>query len=80
MTALLGFVEFRFEGFRPGGRPKRTWREVAEKDCQPRKLNKDDGMDGWIIVVFSRLRMLIKDVWQRGWILLGECSDTGPPG
>ena len=27
------------------GRPKRTWREVVEKDCQERKLNKEDAMD-----------------------------------
>jgi len=35
--------------------PKRTWREVVEKDCQPRKLNKEDTMDR------SRWRKLIKD-------------------
>jgi len=38
------------------GRPKRTWREVVEKDCQARKLNKEDAMDR------SKWRKLIKDV------------------
>jgi len=27
------------------GNVKRTWREVVEKDCQARKLNKEDSMD-----------------------------------
>jgi len=39
-----------------GPRPKRTWREVAEKDCQAHKLNTEDAMDR------SRWRKLIKDV------------------
>jgi len=37
-------------------RPKRTWTEVVEKDCQARKLNKEDAVDR------SRWRKLIKDV------------------
>ena len=36
--------------------PKRTCREVIEKDCQARKLKKEDAMDR------SRWRKLIKDV------------------
>jgi len=36
-------MEYEVEGPRPRGRPKRTWREVAEKDCQARKLL-------WIVV------------------------------
>jgi len=39
-----------------GPRPKRTWREVVEKDSQARKLNSEDAMD------HSRWRKLIKDV------------------
>ena len=39
-----------------GPRPKRTWREVAEKDCQARKLSKEDVVDR------SRWKKLIKDV------------------
>jgi len=26
-------------------RPKKTWREIVEKDCQARKLNREDAMD-----------------------------------
>jgi len=33
------------EGARPRGRPKKTWREVVEKDCQVRNLNWEDAMD-----------------------------------
>jgi len=37
------------------GRPKRTWREVVQKDCQARKLNREDAMD------HRRWRKQIKD-------------------
>jgi len=47
---------YEVEGPRPKRRPKRTWREVIEKDCQARKINKEDVMDR------SRWRKLIKDV------------------
>jgi len=43
------------EGSRPRGRPKRTWRQVVQKDCQERKLNREDAMD------HSRWKKLIKD-------------------
>ena len=43
------------EGARPRGRPKRTWREVVQKDCQARKLNREDAMDR------TRWKKLIKD-------------------
>ena len=39
-----------------GPRPKRTWREVVKKDCQARKLNKEDAVE------HSKWRKLIKDV------------------
>jgi len=38
-------VECEVESSRPRGRPKRTWREVVEKDRQARKLNTEDAMD-----------------------------------
>jgi len=38
-------MEYEVEGSRPRGRPKRTRREVMEKDCQARQLNEDDAMD-----------------------------------
>ena len=60
-------MEYEVEGTRPRGRPKRTWREVVKKECQARKLNKEDAMD------HSRWRKLIKDVWWSGWVWVGEC-------
>jgi len=33
------------EGARPSGRPKKTWREIVEKDSQIRKLNREDAVD-----------------------------------
>ena len=33
------------EGARPRGRPKKTWTEIVEKDCQARGLNREDAMD-----------------------------------
>jgi len=38
-------MEYEVEGTRPRGRPKKTWREIVEKDCQARKLNREDAMD-----------------------------------
>ena len=38
-------MEYKVDGARPRGRPNRIWREVVEKDCQARKLNKEDAMD-----------------------------------
>jgi len=49
-------MEYEVEGPKPIGRPKRTWREVVERDCQAHKLNKEDAVDR------SRWRKLIKDV------------------
>ena len=49
-------MDYEVEGPRPTRRPKRSWREVVEKDCQACKLNKEDAMN------HSRWRKLIKDV------------------
>ena len=38
-------MEYEVEGSRPRGRPKRTWTEVVQKDCQARNLNREDAMD-----------------------------------
>jgi len=39
-------IEYEVEGSRARGRrPKRTWREVVQKDCQARNLNREDAMD-----------------------------------
>ena len=47
-------MEYEVEGYRPRGKPKRTWREVVPKDCEARKLNREDAMD------CSRWKKLIK--------------------
>ena len=39
------YMEYVVEGARPRGRPKKTWREIVEKDCQARGLNKEDAID-----------------------------------
>jgi len=39
------YMEYEVEGSRSRGRPKRTWKEVVQKDCQARNLNKEDAMD-----------------------------------
>jgi len=38
-------MEYEVQGSRPRRRPKRTWKEVVQKDCQARHLNKEDAMD-----------------------------------
>ena len=38
-------MEYEVEGARPRSKPKKTWREIVVKDCQARKLNRDDAMD-----------------------------------
>jgi len=47
-------MEYEVESFRPRDRPKRTWKEVVQKDCQAINLNKQDAMDR------SRWKKLIK--------------------
>ena len=32
------------EGTRPRDRPKKTWREIVEKDCRAHGLNTEDAM------------------------------------
>jgi len=59
-------MEYEVEGSRPRGRPKRTWTEVVQKDCQARNLDREDAMDR------SRWKKLIKVGWWSGW-WVGEC-------
>jgi len=47
-------MEYEVQGSRLRGKPKRTWREVVQKDCQARNLNREDAMDR------SRWKKLIK--------------------
>jgi len=37
--------QYEVEGSSPTGRPKRTRKEVVQKDCQACNLNKEDAMD-----------------------------------
>jgi len=37
-------MECEVEAARPRGRPKKTWRQIVEKDCQARKLNREDAV------------------------------------
>jgi len=65
----------KVEDSRPRGRPNRTWKEVVQKDCQARKLNREDAMDR------SRWKKLDKGCMM---IMTGEwvnvSSGTGSPG
>jgi len=38
-------MEYDVEGVKPRGGPKKTWREVVEKDCHTYKLNMEDAVD-----------------------------------
>jgi len=38
-------MEYEVQGVRPRGRPKRTWRQVVQKNCQTCKLNREYAMD-----------------------------------
>jgi len=38
-------MEYEVEDARPRGRPKKTWREIVEKDCKACGLNRVDAMD-----------------------------------
>jgi len=48
-------MEYEVEGALPRDRPKKTWTEIVQKDCQTCKLNKEDAMDR------DRWRKQIKD-------------------
>jgi len=39
------YMEYEVQGSRARGRLKRTLREVVQKDCQARNLNREDAMD-----------------------------------
>jgi len=51
------YMEYEVEGSIPRGRPKTTWREVVQKDCQARNLNREDATD------HSSGKKLIKTGW-----------------
>jgi len=37
-------MDYEAKGVRPRGRPKKTWSEVTEKDCQTRHVCKKDAI------------------------------------
>jgi len=49
-------MECEVEGPRHRGRPKRTWSEIVENDCQALKLDTEDAVDR------NKFRKFIKDV------------------
>ena len=62
-------------GSTPRGRPKRTWLEVVQRDCQVRGLSKDDAM------VRGRWKYMIRMVDdQEGREWMDVSSGTGSPG
>ena len=71
------YMEYKVEGSRPRGRPKRTWREVVQKDSQVRILNREDAMDR------SRWKKLIKIGWWSRyvseWMFLLVPAHPGSP-
>jgi len=68
-------MEYGVVGFRPRGRPKRTWLEVVQRDCQVRGLSRDDAM------VRCRWRKMIRMVdEQEGCEWMDVSSGTGSPG
>jgi len=38
-------MEYEVEGSSQRDRPKMTWKEVVQNDCQARNFNKEDAMD-----------------------------------
>jgi len=48
-------MEYKVEGAATSGSPKKTWREIMERNCQARKLNREDAMD------HNRWRKQIRD-------------------
>jgi len=49
------YMEYEMEGTRLRGRPKKTWREIVEKDCQARNFSREGAMD------HNRWTKLIRD-------------------
>jgi len=68
-------MQYEVEGARTRGRPKKTWREIVEKDCKARGLKREDTMDR------SRWRKqigMIDDLDECEWVNVS--SSTGSPG
>jgi len=69
------YMEYEAEGARPKGRPKKTWEQIVEKDCNACGLKREDAMD------HSRWRKqigMINDHDECEWVNVS--SGTGSPG
>jgi len=67
-------MEYEVEDARPRGRPKKTWREIVEKDDKASGLNREDAVD------CSRWRKqigMIDDHGECEWVNVS--SGTGSP-
>lgn len=53
---MIKFVDYEVEGVRDRSRPKKTWSEVIEKDCQTQQIHGEHAVDR------SKWKKLIKDV------------------
>jgi len=53
------WMEYEVQGARSSSRPKKTWTEIVEKDCQARKLNREEAMDR------AKWSKQIRDDWWR---------------
>jgi len=79
-------MEYELVGSRPRCRPKRTWLEVVQRNCQVRGLSRTDDMvlGRWrklIDMVLGRWRKLIRMVdEQEGCEWMNVSSGTGSPG
>jgi len=60
-------MKYEVKGARLRGRPKKTWREIVEKDCQACKLNREDAINR------NRWMKQIRDDWWPWQVWVGEC-------
>ena len=78
LLASCGSLKCQISMFRPRGRPKKTWREIVEKDCRARGLNTEDAM------CRSRWRKQIGMIDDHddcsGWMFLLVPAHPGCPG
>ena len=68
-------MEYEVVGSRHRGRSKRTWLEVVQRDCQVRRLSKDDAM---VRGRWGKMIMMVDE--QEGCEWMDVSSGTGSPG
>jgi len=67
-------MEYEVVGSRPRGRPKRTWLEVVQIDCQVRGLSRDDAM---VRGRWRKLRRMVDEQEECEW--MNVSSGIGSP-